>query len=121
MSLSEVLLEASTQSYALRKEHVDSLDDLHLRLSQEVREHVVVGKPRASREQPAAFGSSQQGIERSVSFVARVASVVSHSLDHLAIGKPSLLTDSGAPLWGEPVWGKGKEERGTGELCSYRT
>ena len=49
------------------------------------------------------------------------ASVVRHNLDHLAIGKPSLLTSSGAPLWGEPVWGKGKEERGTGELCSYRT
>jgi hypothetical protein len=31
-------------------------------ISQEVREHVVVGKPRASRDQPAAFGSSQQGI-----------------------------------------------------------
>ena len=54
-------------------------------------------------------------------FVERVASVVSHNLDHLAIGKPSLLTDSGAPLWGKPVWGKGKEERGTGELFSYRT
>jgi hypothetical protein len=80
-----------------------------------------VGKPRASSDQPAAFGSSQQGKERSVSFVAWVASVVSHGLDHLAIGKPSLLTDSGAPLWGEPVWGKGKEERGTGELYSYRT
>ena len=97
-----------------------ALDDLHLRLSQEIREHVV-GKPRASSDQPAAFGSSQQGKERSVSFVAWVASVVSHGLDHLAIGKPSLLTDSGAPLWGEPVWGKGKEERGTGELYSYRT
>src|SRR5215213_5883275 len=74
----------------------------------------ISSKPRASREQPAAFGSSQQGIERSVFFVAQVASVVSHNLDHLAIGKPSLLTDSGAPLWGEPVWEKGKEERAPG-------
>jgi hypothetical protein len=119
VSLSEVLLEASTQSYALRKEHADPLDDLHRHLSQEVHEHVVLGKPRASRDQCAAFGSSQQGIERSVSFVARVVSVVSHGLDHLAIGKPSLLTNSGALLWGEPVWGK--EERGTVELGSYRT
>ena len=87
---------------------------------QEVREHVVVGKPRASRDQPAALrlqpaGHRAQCIPRCAGRVRR-----EYDLDHLTIGNPSLLTDSGAPLWGKPVWGKGKEERGTGELGSYR-
>ena len=96
----------------LHKEHADPLDDLHRHISQEVREHVVVGKPRASRDQPAALGSSQQGIERSVFLVAQVASVVSHDLDHLTIGNPSLLTDSGAALWGENPCGERERRSG---------
>jgi hypothetical protein len=49
-----------------------------------------------------------------------VACVVLYVLDHLAIGRLSHLKEPGTPLWGEPGWGKGKEERGTRELCSFR-
>jgi hypothetical protein len=104
----------------LHKEHADPLDDFHRHLSRKSANTSSWASRALLATSRQPLGSSQQGIERSVFLVAQVASVVSRDLDHLTIGNPSLLTDSGAPLWGKPVWGKGKEERGTGKLGSYR-
>jgi len=67
---------------------------------------------RGARLHRAAYLSFAVGT--AVGVVTRIFSVVRHGLDHLAIGslscKRTRVKEPGAPLWGVPVWGKGKEE-----------